>query len=180
MTEQLASNAEDPSHEELSMAADVIARLPKNGLWPKELFYAVAERVVMPIVEIVPLRRVDNSTEVLLLKRPDDDPNWPGQLHTPGTVLRTTDLDGGGMQSAFDRIAQDELHMSLPTEPQLVGYDFHPVDRGPEMATVFSLDLSGVEDVTGAWYGAEALPQNVVGTQREFIARAVQSFEGRS
>ncbi len=178
MFEETMSPAENtPSEEELRTAADIISRLPRNGLWPPELFYEVAGRVVMPIVEVVPVRDSDHSTQILLLRRPADDPNWPGKLHTPGTVLRPTDLDADGLGSAFERIANDELGVPFPATPQSVGFDFHRVNRGPEMANVFVVDMGGIDITNGEWHDANNLPDDIVDTQKGFISDAVQAFE---
>lgn len=164
-----------PTPEEVDSAAAVLQQL-EPGFLPKPLFLEVTRLVVTPIVEVVPLRMTTAGPQVLLLQRPEDDPNWPGMLHTPGTVLRATDVDDG-INGAFQRIFADELGVAPANPPQFVETVFHKVNRGSEIATVFSIDMGDADAPGGTWYDARALPETIVDTQIEFIRNAVTQFE---
>lgn len=87
------------------------------GFLPYDIFVQIARLVVLSIIEFVPLRKNKNGNiEVLLLSRGMDDPIWPGELHTPGTVVRPTDTQGG-MYLAFERILDDELKGAKVSAP---------------------------------------------------------------
>ncbi len=167
--------AEKPTEKEISDAASVLSRLDP-GFLPKEIFFETTRLTVTPIIEVVPVRHSNNRTEVLLMVRPDDDPNWPGMLHTPGTVLRSTDVSHG-FKGALNRIYDDELGFRPEKNPIQATVNFHTVTRGAELATVFYLDLGNDTTPRGHWFDAHNLPDSIVDTQIEFINSAVGAFE---
>ena len=178
MTESKNEYENQPSEKEIRDAAHTLSKLPK-GFLPKELFEQVTRIVVTPIIEVVPLRKVTGgSTEVLLLRRERNDPAWPGMQHTPGTVLRSTDVNDG-FGSAFSRIMVTELGLTEEKQPnpQPVTTIFHEVNRGAELANVFFVDLTGVDTVTGSWHPVDQLPEDLVETQLGFIVDSVNKFE---
>lgn len=164
----------EPTLEEITAAARVLSKL-HPGLLPLPIFLETTRLTVSSIVEVVPLRKRGDSVEVLLTKRDSDDPNWPGMLHTPGTVVRPTDEEGS-YASAFERILGGELaSVKLTGEPQYVDSVLHKVKRGMEDAKIFFVEVRG-EPTTGAFYNVQALPENVVDTQIDFIHMAAQKF----
>ena len=178
MNESVQSTSEQaPSQEEIELAASVLSRL-RPGFLPKELFGEVTRLWTTSIVEVVPVRHGSDGSEVLLFERPADDPNWPGQLHTPGTVVRPTDVsDDGSIDKPLQRIYESELGFQPEANPNFVGSLLHQVHRGTESATVLYLDLTDVETPAGTWHDARNLPVNLVETQRGFIDNAVSAFE---
>lgn len=85
---------ETPSENEIKQAVDVISRLEK-GFLPFDLFIALASKITMPTMELLPVRKGKNGDiEVLLTQRPADDPYWPNEWHIPGTVIRASDNAG--------------------------------------------------------------------------------------
>jgi hypothetical protein len=162
--------------EEAQTIASLLSKL-QPGFLPKEVFYEVTRLVVTPIVEVVPLRKgASGKTEVLLTKREEDDPNWPGMLHTPGTVVLATDEENS-YESAFQRIA-NELGDVNTARPQFVNNTLHKGNRGMESALVFYSEVLG-EPSVGSFYPADNLPESIVDTQVPFIEEAVRSFEAR-
>jgi len=170
-----ADTKTEPSSDEINQAASILSKL-QPGFLPKEIFMEFTRLTVTPIIEIVPVRKSRKGTEVLLLKRPDDDPSWPGMLHTPGTVLRSTDIKNG-VANAFDRIFNDELKITPTSVPIQSTVDFHKVKRGVEFATVFYLDLTNQETTVGQWYLYTSLPNTIVDTQIGFIQQSITNFE---
>jgi len=162
-----------PSPEEIRQAAEVLSRL-QPGVVPLEIFHEITRLWVTSIVEVVPLRVVNGKVQVLLLQRLEDDPNWPNMKHTPGTVLRATDVTDG-IPSAINRIYTKELGLEEWQEPQYVQPIFHQVNRGAEMAQVFYIDLTN-QEVNGEWYDADTLPTDIVDTQLSFIQAAVNKY----
>ncbi len=162
------------SEDEIATVRSILERL-KPGLLPFEIFHQVARLSVMPIVEVVPLRRNNSVTEVLLLKREQDDPVWANKLHTPGTVLRATD-EPGSHKSAFNRILLKELQGLPVLGPVFVTNYFHIQGRGMEASAIYWVECRGVP-VIGTFYPAESLPLEIVESQRSFIAAAVRHFE---
>lgn len=166
-----------PTEQEISQTAAVLHRL-QPGFLPLELFLEVTRLCATPIVELVPLRHKQGATEVLLFRRPADDPNWPNQLHTPGTVIRATDV-GNGLAAPFARLYGDELCVKPSAEPVHAKTTLHTFNRGTEFAAVFYIDLADTTVPGAVWYPAGSLPEDLVATQRGFIAAAVDSFEKR-
>lgn len=166
----------NPTEEDIHRAAAIIEQLPQTGLLPTDLFLAISRRWVNAIVELVPVRHTSKKIEILLIRRPPDDPNWPNELHVPGTVLRATDLPRG-VQSALERIRADELKLSAYDKtPTFVDFEFHQMKRGPELALVFYVDLTGIDMSVGVWTDSSELPNDIVEGQRNFIARACSAF----
>ena len=164
--------------EEISHAAAILNKL-SPGFLPREIFEQYTRLCVTPIVELVPLRRNgEGATEVLLFARSDDDPCWPGMLHTPGTVLLSTDVDMG-IEAAIDRIISDEIQTTLTAKPVFVGSVFHKVARGTELAHVYFIDLAGIEISSGTWINALNLPENIVNTQTGFIGQSVELYNSQ-
>ncbi|MDB5168829.1 MAG: hypothetical protein JWO41_185 [Candidatus Saccharibacteria bacterium] len=150
------------------------------GFLPYPIFEQVARIVALPIVEFVPLRRQGDSIQVLLIRRPANDPIFPGMEHTPGTVIRATDASDGQQDSwaAFDRILKDELQGTSTGDPHYVGSMFHHSKRGAEQAQIYWVEVSG-ESAVGTFYDIEQLPTELMESQRKFIALAAQDFAKR-
>ena len=75
------------------VAAWCLARLTP-GRQPLALFTQLSRLAVLCTVEVCLLRRGgDGEVEVLMTRRPDTCPWWPGQWHVPGTVLLADDAD---------------------------------------------------------------------------------------
>lgn len=163
--------------EKVKEAAELLSKL-EPGFLPYPVFEQVARLVALPILEFIPLRRSDGSTEVLLLERPVDDPLWPGALHTPGTVIRATDLHTGERENwlAFERILRDELKGTAVGRPNYVGSILHQSKRGVEQAQLYWVEVTG-EPKVGTFFPADRLPERLIASQQKFIAEAVRHFE---
>lgn len=147
------------------------------GFLPYSIFEQVARLVALPIVEFIPLRSCGGQTEVLLIARPDEDPLWPGMLHTPGTVIRATDAgDAQTNWQAFERIMHDELRGVSINKPHYVGSLFHSSKRGAEQAQLYWVEVVA-ETKIGRFYRASDLPAELMDSQRAFILEAVRNFD---
>lgn len=152
-----------------------LLRRLKPGFLPYDVFVELARLVVFSIIEYVPLRiNEKGEVEVLLLPRAEDDPIWPGEFHTPGTVIRPTDNEGQ-MYLAFDRILNDELKNTKVSKPYFVGNILHKSKRGTEQAQVYWVEVIGRPEV-GEFYPVSNLPKRLIESQRKFIIQAAASF----
>jgi hypothetical protein len=161
-------------------ARAVVAGLAKlePGFLPFDIFHQLARLNVMPIIEVVPLRtNAQGDTEILLVPRPADDPNWPGQLHIPGTTIRSTD-EPGSYTSALRRILDDELEGTKTSEPVFVRNVFHYSGRGMETSQVYWVEVGG-EPAGGSFYPVNELPETIVSSQMDFIPLAIESYKQR-
>lgn len=160
--------------EDAEHAGKLLAKL-EPGYMPKPVFDQITRIACMPILEIVPVRRGANGTEVLLLQRPVDDPVWPGELHTPGTVIRGSDRS---LQDAIDRVIHDELGNVPAGELQFATTCMHHSGRGMEIAQVYVLEIFD-EPRKGSWHDAHALPDTFVTSQLDFVPQAIGFFEAQ-
>lgn len=145
------------------------------GFLPYEIFVEIARLAALSIIEFVPLRLTNSDTvEVLLLVRDEADPIWPGELHTPGTVIRPTDTEGN-IYLAFERILSDELKNTAVSPPCFVGSILHKSKRGTEHAQIYWVEVMGQPKV-GCFYPVDALPENLMKSQTKFIRQAVKNY----
>ncbi|MDB5183165.1 MAG: hypothetical protein JWO47_949 [Candidatus Saccharibacteria bacterium] len=151
-----------------------LLRKLKPGFLPFDIFIEIARLTVLPIIEFVPLRMYDGKVEVLLLPRSQDDKFWPGQLHTPGTVIRATDTDEG-RHTAFGRITKNELKDTAIGEPHYVGSSLNKSKRGMEQILIFWVEVKS-EPRAGSFYKASQLPELLMESQRGFISQALKSY----
>jgi hypothetical protein len=145
------------------------------GFYPGPIFQQFSRLTVNPIVEVVPVRKRQNSgVEILLLERDADDPIFPGQLHTPGTVVRPDD-SSGSFDDALRRILDDELQGIKTTIPAFVRNIFHHSGRGMEASQIFWVELA--EAPKGAhFYAADSLPERLMRSQLDFIPLAIEHY----
>jgi hypothetical protein len=166
------------NRDEVTQATDLLRKLAP-GFLPYPIFEQIARLVALPIVEFIPLRLSESDgVDVLLIHRPDDDPLWPGMLHTPGTVVRATDLHQGKQDDwlAFERILHDELKDTSIGAPHYVGSMFHDSKRGAELAQLYWVEVIG-EPAVGKFYNAYSLPSSLIDSQRAFIDLAASNFQ---
>jgi hypothetical protein len=173
-----------PTDDEIKQAVDVLNRLPK-GFLPHSLFIAVAAKVTMPTMELVPVRwNKDGEVEVLLTQRPDDDPYWPNQWHMPGTVIRASDNEGTDFSSGMERVLQNELHgkIRMIGKPQYVGMKFWDVARGRELDQVFYFETDATDEdvVEGKFFLANNLPESTMAHHKIMIPEIATAFKAQS
>jgi|SRR5579884_4057480 len=160
---------------------DKVAELLKKykpGFLPYPIFEQIARLVALPIVEFIPLRLSGSKIEVLLIERSHDDPHWPNVLHTPGTVIRSTDLNRDRKRDwpALERIKVDELKGTVIGPPQYIGSMLHESKRGVEQAQLYFVEVIG-EPKIGRFYDVDILPAKVMESQVPFIREAVKHFK---
>jgi ADP-ribose pyrophosphatase YjhB (NUDIX family) len=160
----------DIPDDEIKVTENILKKL-EPGFLPLPIFHQVTRLTTTPIVEFVPLRQNDNKIEVLLLKRPNNDPVWPGMLHTPGTVIRATD----SLEVAFKRILTKELGGASIEQPSFVTHILHHSGRGMELSLIYWIELTeSMSD--GVFYDSDEMPDLLVQSQLDFIPAAVENF----
>lgn len=158
------------SPEEEKQLVSLLEKL-EPGFYPEPVFQMFSRLTVSPIVELVPFRETAGGPEILLIQRPTDDPVWPGELHTPGTGVRPTDVS---VEDCLKRISADELNgVQFDVEKT---YDLiHHSGRGMEVAQIFYAVLTEDPGV-GKFYPIEQLPENIIESQMDFIPIATKNF----
>jgi len=163
--------------DEIRQTTELLKKL-QPGFLPYPIFEQAARLLALPILELVPYRFIDGRIEILLLERPSNDRFWPGSLHTPGTVIRATDLDkqNQGLQVAFERLVEDELGGVQLGPPLFIASLLHESKRGVEQAQVYCAELLE-EPKVGKLFAAQELPGNLVAGQHDFIRQVIERLQ---
>ena len=143
------------------------------------VFNAVAKLFRLPAIELVCFRKgTDDQIEVLLSKRPDDDPLFPGQWHSAGTIARLTDATE---MHSLDRLAKTELGilgLTMRTSPRLAGPCYSCHARGGEVHLIYVMWLDILEPIPAhhQFFPVNNLPEPFMEHHREVIriARTIQ------
>lgn len=151
------------------------------GFLPYPIFEQIARLIALPILEVIPLRVSAGVVEVLLIARPDDDPFWPCMLHTPGTVIRATDIndDHNSNWPAYERIINDELKATKVGLPHYAGSQLHNSKRGVEQAQIYWVEVDG-KPAVGEFYDVSKLPNSLIDYQLAFIGLAVANYKNQT
>lgn len=174
---------------EEELVVEILGKLDPKELPPK-VFHAVERITALTAIETVFLRKREKQLEVLLLKRSDNDPYYPGMWHSPGSILRGGDgqeLMGGSSDllkltefsriywKPFVRILFDELGGWFAQSPKFAGTVLYSTPRGLEHGVVFLCECDR-EPKKGTWYSLDRLPENMVAHHHELIRMAVDAF----
>lgn len=177
----MSAETQEPTKEVRQRALDYL-RGQKPGKVDKPLFLEVARLFCLPIVELVPVRVVDNEPHVLCFRRPDDDPVWPGQLHIPGTIVLATDPDSWDNQPQLQRICDKELPgIKLEGEITFAGMQVHHPLRGTEIAQIYVCEVQDNSPIgEGVFVPVSQLDEfGVIDSQHDTIRRAVEVFKNQ-
>lgn len=160
--------------DEIRQATELLKGL-EPGFLPYPIFEQVARLVALPILELVPYRFKSGRIEILLLERSGNDRFWPNMLHTPGTVIRATDLNEQthSLQAAFDRLVHDELGDVRLGPPMFIASLLHESKRGTEQAQVYCAELLE-EPKVGRLFSVQDLPENLIAQQHDFIRQVAE------
>lgn len=162
----------DISSEDVDHAVAILQRL-KPGFLPFPIFNEVARLTVLPIVDIVPIRRENGVTQVLLTQREEDDPFWPGMWHNPGTVVRAT--DSGDYTDAFARVIESELGIEKPAVIKYAAHLFHHTNRGAESSRIYWAELPE-QPRHGKYFSIDNLPKDVIQSHLAVLEAAVKAY----
>lgn len=162
------------SDAQIDQLTGLLKQLESGKDVPLPVFFEFARLQCVPVLELVPLRRQEGRAEVLLIKRPADDPFFAGLWHTPGTIIRSRD---GDLRGALLRLLDHELAgVSFAGPPRLVMEQLHHSKRGMESATIFYREVSDNAGI-GQWHPADNLPADLIDSQRDFIQAASTQFK---
>ncbi|MEX1112005.1 MAG: NUDIX domain-containing protein [Candidatus Andersenbacteria bacterium] len=163
----------DPTPQEMATCVAVLKQL-EPGFLPLELFDQIARLVRLPMVDVVPISYKEEHLHIGLIQREVNDIWWPGMWHLPGTVLRSTDT----MESAIQRLCDDELQIHASDPPVSRGFLLHYSKRGAEVVLIYTVENCSFEDKsTIKWFPINELPQELVDSERDVIARIEESLE---
>jgi|SRR3989344_7736466 len=166
--------AKEPlSAEEVVLLGSLLDRLtwPTTGGIPNGIFHALMPKIVsVPIEPCV----FNDDGQILLIPRPQSDPEYPGCHHSPGTVLR----DNENVAQAIDRLVKGELGCPIG---DLVRRQWREVPRGTgvgenptrhEIALVHTCVIKG-RPRHGQFFDLDNMPDNLLTHHREMIKAVV-------
>ncbi len=142
---------------------------PKDPLGP-ELFNAIARLVPTMCIEVVVVKTVQHHPKVWMTRRRSGD-SYAGQLHCPGTVLRS----GEDFHKALIRLGQAELGLDLDGRGSLKSGFFYQEERGWFYGQVIKVTLGELDmnpKMPGGWVDPRHLPMDTVSHHHEVIALA--------
>jgi hypothetical protein len=146
------------------------------GFLPRNVFQSVARIMVTTTFVVVPLLRREDRTLVLLERRSADDLYYPSMLNISGTVIRASDEN---LSAVFKRLVALEMSDAVIGQgPVFVGNVYDRIVRGKEISLIHWVELEDSLDPERL-FDVEALPSDVVPTDRARIAMAVDHFHDR-
>jgi len=147
--------------QEIDTCVQILEKF-EPGLLPISLFNQVARLVRLPIVLVIPIRKITDRIEIGLLQRDDADLWWPGMWHLAGTVFRGTDTT----QTCIERLLNDELKIQKSDVPQFRSHLEHTSDRGAELLLIYSVEHCELQaDSKMEWFSIDGLPATLVSTE---------------
>lgn len=159
--------------DEVAALVELLGRCEPDYL-PREVFEAVGRITVYSSVELIGLRRHEDSLQVYLVKRPGDDPTYaPSSWSVPGTVLRPTDK---GIDHALERLYQDELGMAPKNPAAFVGPLFLQSRRGAGLGLQYMLPLDGEEPTLGEFFSVDTLPEYLSEAELQIIHNCAAAY----
>lgn len=143
---------------------EALSRWQGGGL-SDELFTALARITPQAVVEVCVMREREGVIETLLLPRPENDPVWPGMVHSPGSVFRNADFqsdDHSALNVVFERIRGREIKAEFSAVPEYVGTIYCVGDRGAEVSQVFLTELAADSPLSSeaTWCPVDRLSEN--------------------
>ncbi|MFA4872172.1 MAG: hypothetical protein WC610_03925 [Patescibacteria group bacterium] len=161
--------------EEEQLLINLLGKVtPKN--MTAGVFNAVAKIFRLPAIELVCLRLGASArTEVLLSQRPADDPIFPGQWHTSGTIARLSDA------SPFDslkRLAKKELGITLDLSAlSFTGICYSNHNRGGEIHIIYVYVFYGNAPDNHQFFPIDNLPQPFMEHHHAIIKLTMERFQ---
>lgn len=172
------------NQDEINQTSMSLLTYKGKGWIDPEIFNSITQIWPSIVFEIVPLRKKENKIEIFLLKRDENDPIWPNMLHTPGTVIRTTDDKGwfgsSDLKSPFKRLLEKELNLQNfdLNKINFVGTIIHNSERGMECSFIHWIELDeNFESGSGRFYDINELPDTFVKSQNDFIWKCIEEFK---
>lgn len=135
------------------------------GFLPLPIFEQIARLVRLPIVDVIPIKKVENKIFVGLLKRPSDDLWWPDAWHLPGTIFRSTDT----LKTAQWRLINEEIK-AKEGKINYVNFLVHQSERGTELILIYKMEnclLANNSPIN--WFQEDKLPVKMIESEKKVI-----------
>ncbi len=160
------------SPQQITDCTIILSQL-EPGVVPLEIFTQIARVMRLPTVVLVPVRWMDEKLEVGLARRDAHDLWWPNLLCMTGTVLRSTDT----MESALQRLLEDELHIVSNDQPVFRNFLVHDSERGADLQLIYSVENCEFKpDSPLQWFSLGNLPPDTAETEKPALFELQKSF----
>jgi hypothetical protein len=137
---------------------------------PQWYFFALEQIALLSAYELLVTKQTAAGLEILLIKRPDNDPVWPNLWHFPGTILRLYDSE----PKIFARLAVELGMESLPAKPKFVTTVIQDNGRGRHLHVFWRLEVAAeTQFSTGQFFSIDQLPTDLIAYQREQLAQVL-------
>lgn len=148
-----------------------------------ELFNSVLSKFVLVAIETVILRQNDDKIEVLLTKRDPNDEFYANQWHSPGSILRYSDVHTKGksieseLTEVFERIEKKEIGAPFRNPPKFIEQRLLDFSRGPNLCLVHAAQIAPRASYNGEFFDVNNLPNDpVIHQQMPFLRSAIRFF----
>lgn len=158
------------SDSEIGQLVDLLKKLPA-GYLPTPVFFQISRLTVLTAAEMVTVRTSPaGELEVLLTRRPADDPYFANLWHIPGSIY----IPGDTMQSRPEAVIETELPRTVVTsEPILINNSIlRDYGRGPIMERVYLVHAT--ESADGQFFPVDRLPKDLLNGHDRLIKLVVR------
>ncbi|MBI2039246.1 MAG: hypothetical protein HYT22_03140 [Candidatus Niyogibacteria bacterium] len=167
----LASSRAEKEALFIELGDELFAEYAKDGEMPPDMFHWMCRTLVTTAYElfVLDIRRL----EILLIRRPADDPEWPNQLHSPGTVI----LPGETFETARDRLIAREIRIGLSAPIFVKAHRFpksniHPRDE----VNLQHVAVAHSQPSHGAFYSLDDLPESEMVSHHVVMAKFLRRW----
>lgn len=147
------------------------------------MFTELSRLSVLTTAEVVCINRESGAIRVLLTKRPEDDPWWPGKWHSPGATILASDRVEYecDFRDAINRVlgVNGELQGIHRTgEPIYLTGEMRKTVRGTEYSAIHYVEVDGSPAV-GKYFTLDetaALGDELIEHHHGMLARVVEVY----
>lgn len=129
-------------------------------------------------VETIALRQGPQCPEVLLVQRPESEPAYPGEWHSPGSIMRV----GEQIEDVIKRLEEKEFGAKLLSYKFIANFNNLHELRGHFFTPVYLCEVdsaSWLRSGRGTWFPVNQLPEKTLKHHRDvLIPIAVKAFGG--
>lgn len=150
-----------------------------GGFFPEEAWLEIHQTFAIPYVELViPRRPPGGEWECFLMRRPADDPNWPGRpWHIPGGIWRAHET----LEQACNTVGGRELHARFADVVEVMSYKWpdHVYSRCISHVCLCRPVREPLESDAARFFPFNALPVPLLKHQDTFLARVRTHLDSR-
>lgn len=194
--ERMLEEVRQLSPEQISELTARLLEMRTPGRQPLDVFTQLARLSTIGTVEIAPVRDANRTEppQILLSRRPDDDPFWPGLWHLPGNVVvarqQTAQTVIMPMEVFADGVLENEFE-GVKRVGNLDLFDSH-VRTGARGTELTSFYISPVdlmegysEPVGGSLFSFDKVreqihPDNMISGHPETLLKAMRAYRRRN